>query len=218
MFLDAGLMSIVGLRERKKLATREALSAAALTLALERGMDGVTADAIAEVAEVSTRTFHNYFSSKEDAILSSLDATVRGLVDAFLERDADEPVLDSLQSILIDLVESTETLERLVATTRLLAEHPALLVRHIATYDRTTESMVAEIAARTGRDPDTDLYPRLVYHATSAVGRAVVEMHINALSSDAEPAPAPGVLADFIRAGFAQLRYGLATPVPESRR
>ena len=63
-----------GMRERKKLATREALSAAALRLALEHGPQNVRVDDIAEAAGVSPRTYNNYFSSREQAIVVALAA------------------------------------------------------------------------------------------------------------------------------------------------
>ena len=63
-----------GMRERKKLATREALSAAALRLALEHGPENVRVDDIAEAAGVSPRTYNNYFSSREQAIMVALAA------------------------------------------------------------------------------------------------------------------------------------------------
>jgi AcrR family transcriptional regulator len=63
-----------GMRERKKLATREALSAAALRLALEHGPQNVRVDDIAEAAGVSPRTYNNYFSSREEAIMVALAA------------------------------------------------------------------------------------------------------------------------------------------------
>src|SRR6478672_2928286 len=63
-----------GLREQKKQATREALSAAALRLALERGPDNVRVDDIAEAAGVSPRTYNNYFSSREQAIVAGVTA------------------------------------------------------------------------------------------------------------------------------------------------
>ncbi|MFB9542846.1 TetR/AcrR family transcriptional regulator [Micromonospora sagamiensis] len=62
------------LRERKKQATREALQAAALRLALERGPENVRVDDIAEAAGVSPRTYNNYFSSREQAIIAAVTA------------------------------------------------------------------------------------------------------------------------------------------------
>ncbi|WP_084009033.1 TetR/AcrR family transcriptional regulator [Planomonospora sphaerica] len=61
-----------GLREQRKQATREALSAAALRLALERGPGNVRVDDIAEAAGVSPRTYNNYFSSREQAIVAAV--------------------------------------------------------------------------------------------------------------------------------------------------
>jgi AcrR family transcriptional regulator len=63
-----------GLRERKKGATRRALREAALRLALERGPDAVRVDDIAEAAGVSPRTYNNYFSSREQAIVAAVTA------------------------------------------------------------------------------------------------------------------------------------------------
>ncbi|MCD0443975.1 TetR/AcrR family transcriptional regulator [Glycomyces sp. A-F 0318] len=61
-----------GLRERKKQATREALRRAALRLALERGPENVRVDDIADAAGVSPRTYNNYFSSREHAIVAAV--------------------------------------------------------------------------------------------------------------------------------------------------
>jgi len=63
-----------GLRERKKQATRKALREAALRLALERGPDNVRVDDIADAAGVSPRTYNNYFSSREQAIVAAVTA------------------------------------------------------------------------------------------------------------------------------------------------
>lgn len=202
-------MSEIGLRERKKFATKEALSRAALELTLERGLDAATAESIAEAAGVSTRTFHNYFSSKEDAVLFMLDQVIQELIDGFARRSPDEPVLDSLESSLIAFVEAADGLEWMIAVTRLMADHPSLLARHVAMSDSQSNAMLAEIGKRTGTDPDAGLYPRLVYHVTGAVARAVLELHINA---DTDGAPPRQVLVDAVRDGYAQLRGGLPIP------
>jgi AcrR family transcriptional regulator len=59
----------LGLRERKRIATTRALHLAALTLSSDRGLENVTIDDIAKQANVSPRTFFNYFASKDAAIL-----------------------------------------------------------------------------------------------------------------------------------------------------
>jgi AcrR family transcriptional regulator len=197
------------LRERKKEATRDALSRAALDLAIDRGVDAVTAELIAEAANVSTRTFHNYFSSKEDAILFVANRSVGHVIDSFAARSPSEPVLDSLEAVLIDLVETSEALDHMVALTRLMAEHPALIARQAGVQDTTSAAILAEIGRRTGTDPDVDLYPRLVYHAANAVSRAVVELHI---TNNTVVAMSRQSLAETIRDGFTQIRRGLRQP------
>lgn len=63
-----------GLREQKKQATRVALREAALRLALAHGPGNVRVDDIAEAAGVSPRTYNNYFSSREQAIVAAVTA------------------------------------------------------------------------------------------------------------------------------------------------
>jgi AcrR family transcriptional regulator len=57
-----------GLREQKRIATKRALQVALLRLSLERGFDNVTVEEVAQAAQVSPRTFFNYFTSKEEAV------------------------------------------------------------------------------------------------------------------------------------------------------
>jgi AcrR family transcriptional regulator len=193
-----------GLRERKKAETKNALSRAAVELALQRGLDAVTAEAIAQAANVSARTFHNYFPSKERAILFMLEDAVHLLVEAFFRRSESEPVLDALEASFLEVIESVDQVDRMVAVTRLIAEHPALIAHHLAVYNEASNTLLAEIGRRTGTDPDRDLYPRLVYQAASAVAPAAVEMAIRSASSRE--------VADIIRDGFDQLRRGLPQP------
>ncbi len=58
-----------GLRERKKQQTRSAIHEAALQLIDERGPEATTVDQICQAADVSSRTFFNYFPSKAAALL-----------------------------------------------------------------------------------------------------------------------------------------------------
>src|SRR5690349_7255760 len=87
---------MAGLRERKKQETRAALSWAALRLAVERGLAGVTVDEIAAEVGVSPRTFNNYFASKYEAIVwRHLDRFAR-IADALRSRPTTEPLWTAL--------------------------------------------------------------------------------------------------------------------------
>ena len=168
-----GSMSEPGLRERKKQETRAALCRATLDLALRDGYDAVTVDAIAEAAHVSPRTFRNYFSSKEDAVLSLLADVEQQIADTFLDRPVDEPVLDSLEAAAINLLQSGPEVEKALAATRMITAHPALTAHAAAVHQRASQQVLDEIARRLGRDADTDLLPRLIFHASRAVTAGV---------------------------------------------
>ncbi len=86
----------IGLRARKKMATRDALSIAALRLALERGLENVRVDDIATAAGVSPRTYNNYFSSREQAICAVGALRAEFVVRVLRSRPSDEPLADSL--------------------------------------------------------------------------------------------------------------------------
>ena len=66
--------SAEGLRYRKKLKARLSVERAALELVIERGYDGVTVEDICARAEISKKTFFNYFPSKAAAIMGRLDS------------------------------------------------------------------------------------------------------------------------------------------------
>ncbi len=72
----------LGRRERKKLETREALFRAAVQLFSTRGVDETTVEDIADAVDVSARTFHRYFPSKEDVLFFDSAARRRRFADA----------------------------------------------------------------------------------------------------------------------------------------
>ncbi|MDN6122884.1 MAG: TetR/AcrR family transcriptional regulator [Brevibacterium sp.] len=77
------------LRAKKARQTRHALHDAAITRVLDEGLECATVANIAADVGVSTRTFFNYYATKEDAIVgldeSSIDAT---LVDDYVHSDS----------------------------------------------------------------------------------------------------------------------------------
>jgi len=65
-------MTGVGLRERKRAASRARILREAIALFSERGIEGVTVDEIAAAADVGKGTAYNYFKAKEDIIVAFL--------------------------------------------------------------------------------------------------------------------------------------------------
>lgn len=94
----AGAMT--GRRERKKAATRLALSEAAMRLFLERGFDGVTVREIAEAADVSTTTLMKHFPTKEALVFDRDDEIERDLTAAVTERAPGTSALDALRAYM----------------------------------------------------------------------------------------------------------------------
>jgi AcrR family transcriptional regulator len=89
-----------GRRERKKRVTRLALKAAALDLVAERGFANVTVEDIADAVDVSIRTFFNYFSSKEAAIVGHNPEMVDSMVDELIGLPPELSPLEALREVL----------------------------------------------------------------------------------------------------------------------
>ncbi len=77
----------LGLRERKKWQTRQAIRREALRLFTEQGFADTTVEQIAEAAEISPRTFYRYFRVKEAVLISADHSPL--IVAAFIEAPRD---------------------------------------------------------------------------------------------------------------------------------
>ena len=62
-------MTDLGLRERKKARTRQAIADAAARLFAQRGCEQVAVSDVAREAEVSEQTVYNYFQTKEQLVI-----------------------------------------------------------------------------------------------------------------------------------------------------
>ncbi|MCV7252227.1 TetR family transcriptional regulator [Mycobacterium hackensackense] len=192
-----------GLRERKKLGTRWALSDAALALALERGLENVTREDIANRAGVSLRTFNNYFAGKYEAVaFRQIDRTRQSLA-VFRERPAGEPLWLAITEAMLAPLEAEGVVDVRPTPEELLVLRDLLAVRDLraALTKDLFADWVQAIAERTGTDPVRDMYPRLVAAVVRAVGETAMEAYANA-----DP---PVAYTELLRRGLAEVAAGL---------
>lgn len=145
-----------GLRERKKVQTRQAIRAAAYRLFAEHGYDATPVDRIAAEADVSPSTVFRYFPTKEDIVLT--DEYDDLMADLLRSRPAGEPPLVSLRmvmhqalsGVLNDPAERAEMVQR----EELVRDVPAIRARAHETMSATGRLLGGIIADRTGRPAD----------------------------------------------------------------
>jgi AcrR family transcriptional regulator len=190
-----------GLRERKKRATRDALADAALLLCVEHGVDAVTVEQVATHAGVSLRTFFNYFSSKEEAVVAGDVATAAAFVTAFASRPPDEPVLEALRRALLEIVAGHLDRTR-AAQLQALRRTPSLLPHQIAAYSAQERGLAEAVASRVGVEPDADPYPLMLAAAVMATMRVIVDWWLDDHDRRA--------LTDLVEVMIARLAAGFA--------
>jgi AcrR family transcriptional regulator len=196
-----------GLRERKKAETRRALMSAALRLAQQHGVEGVTIEAIADAAGVSPRTFFNYFGSKDDAVVGIAPTDSSELLaDLVAQPDGVSP-LDALRAMCLATAARLEpTADEMWARHQITEGHPTLAARRASRFAEVERRLADEIARRTGRDAERDPFPQLVVAA--AIGALKVGLSVWQERGRTEP------LGDVIDEAFAQLATGFALPMP----
>src|SRR5689334_20371379 len=185
-----------GLRERKKVVTRKALGEAALRLALEHGPDNVRVDDIAEAAGVSPRTYNNYFSSREQAIVAAITAERALRVGAALRaRPAGEPLAEAVTEAIVEQYSNEPTGDALT----LITSTPSIQAQFAASVSAIEHPLAAAIAART-RD---ELAATVLAAAVCAAARIAIQQW-------AEPTPSlllvpNGSLTEKLREALAYL-------------
>jgi AcrR family transcriptional regulator len=111
----------MGLRERKRQQTRKQLIGAAMRLFEERGYEQTTVVEIAAAAGVSTKTFFNYFASKNEVLFPHLSRRIDAAVAVIERRGPDDQMADvlvlAMQQMLADAL--TEEIDGGLAAVRL---------------------------------------------------------------------------------------------------
>jgi AcrR family transcriptional regulator len=164
-------------RDQQKEQTRLDLALAAFELAKAEGLAKVRVPQIAEAVGVSTRTFNNYFPSKEAAIV--WPTTLRGarMASDLAGRPAGELLADALVEVLAGLYApgGQEGLPEkwLDGFRTLVAAEPALHGEYLKAQAAGERALAGVIARRMGA-ADSDLEPLLLAGVVLAAERAAV--------------------------------------------
>src|SRR4051794_17843638 len=100
--LGVKFVLVQGLRERKKAATRQAISDIATRMFEARGFEQVTVAEIANAAGVSIKTVFNYFGSKEELFYDREDELLEALLTALRDRPPGTTPTQALRPLLLN--------------------------------------------------------------------------------------------------------------------
>lgn len=197
------------LRERKKRATREALQAAALRLALERGPDNVRVEEIAQAAGVSTRTYNNYFPSREQAIVAGVAADrAAGVAAAVLARPAGVGLADAVVDAVVGLY--ADPGDQPPAALLMIAASPTLRACYVEAVTTFEEPLAGAVTTRCpGVGP---LAAWVLAAAVGAAARVALRQWLHGtgeVPSMAGFVVPPAPLPDFVRAALLPLAPAL---------
>lgn len=132
-------------------AVRAELAQVAFDLFQRDGFDQVTINDVAAAAGVSRNTFLRYFETKEDAVLSALEAQGTQVADALRARPAGEDDWTALRRALDTVVEDyRRNPAGALATARLIRETPALLARLLEKQCGWRPALAQALAEHTG--------------------------------------------------------------------
>ncbi|WP_018504381.1 TetR/AcrR family transcriptional regulator [Parafrankia discariae] len=183
----------LGLRDRKKQRTRDALSAAAVSLFLERGFERVSVAEVAAAAEVSKPTLFSYFPAKEDLVLHRVLDHRGEAARVVRARSADRSPLGALEAHFLAGLRRHEPVTGLCDLPEVLAYHrlvfstPSLLGR-MAQFTAADEDALATALAEAAGSPAVQVDARLAAAAVLTVHRVLARENWRRLDAGAAAA------------------------------
>lgn len=183
------------MRARNKQATRDAISAAALRLALEQGPGGlrlVRVSDIATAAGVAPRTYNNYFSSREEAICSFQADQAARLGRALRFRPAGESLAEAITEAVVDVFAHPEP-DRAGLT--MIMSTPELRAEALKAFTMAEEPLATAIAERIGSEAPDNLACHVIAAAIAGTVRVAGEHWL----STSNPPAFGEVLRDALR-------------------
>src|SRR5262245_3714284 len=142
----------MGLRETKKVQTRQAIAAAAMGLFVTRGFDQVTVAEVARAAGVSEKTVFNYFPTKEDIFFDEVPERLEALTETIRQRGSGQSLVEAMHE------QHAQQCGRLASPgfahfARVIDESPALQAKEIEVMAQFTDHLAATIHDELGVHP-----------------------------------------------------------------
>jgi len=174
----------LGLRERKKLSTRQAISNTATQLFIERGFENVTIAEIAAAANVSKMTVSNYFPRKEDLFFDREEEGQALMRETLSKRAPGQSPLDALLALAHALIEQQHPFAKISAGTaqfwKTVADSPALSARAREmrdVYMTELTSLLAQAVGKAQSDPYAHLAAALLVSTWTTAYAASLRQH-----------------------------------------
>ena len=137
-----------GRRERKRRQTRERIESAALRLFLERGFEATTIEDITEAADVSKRSFFDYFPSKEEVVAAWQDGFARELIGAVAAQPEDASVVDVIEAAVNSALRTAVADPQSLALAALIHNTPTLQARDQLKYAKLERAAFLGLLAK----------------------------------------------------------------------
>ena len=180
--MDTSCAVEIGLRERKRRETRASLSLAAIRLCVQRGWENVSVDDIAAAANVSPRTFRNYFSTKAEAVAAGHLERMLRIADELRARPAREPLWVAIaKSVAAQFEpparksEAVQDVNAWLERIRIILTEPAIHGEVLKASAVAQAELAEVIAERVGARRVNDLYPQVAAAVVTAVVGTVVD-------------------------------------------
>lgn len=152
-------------RGRARRLKQRFIADTAVRLALDKGLDAATVEAISEAAAISSRTFFNYFATKEEALTLAPSVAAEDVEAFVVARPADERPVRTMRELAKQLAESFVPSRDQIELWR---THPELLARvQRGGKEQLFAVAMAAVAAR--RPGGDEVYPGVLVTTTFAL-------------------------------------------------
>ncbi|HZP74345.1 MAG TPA: TetR family transcriptional regulator [Gaiellaceae bacterium] len=195
----------MGLRETKKLATRQQIADVAMRLFATRGFDDVTVAEVAAAAGVSQKTVFNYFPTKEDLFYDEVPERTRALTQAVHGRPEGESIIQALRRLQVSECRRLCS-PSFAVFARIIEESPALRAKELEVMSQFAQALAETLEAEGVDERDARIAAGLLVSVHRQFFRGA---RSQALAGRHGPAAVRRLRSDLERA-YALLEHGLA--------